>query len=77
MLITQNFSMLHTQNCLILITPKCLMLLLQKCLMLIIKKCSLFNEILYLIHVIDFNLQGITLDKSRKLLSNYFVKQLL
>ena len=32
---------------------------------------------IYLMHVIVFNLQGITLNESRKLLSNYFFKQLL
>ena len=38
---------------------------------------AVFEHSIYLMHVIFFNFQEITLDKSRKLLSNYFVKQLL
>ena len=35
-----------------------------------------FEHSIYLLHVIFFNLQGINLDKSRKLLSSYFVHAL-
>ena len=35
-----------------------------------------FEHSIYLMHVIFFNLQGINLDKSRKLLSSYFVHAL-
>ena len=54
-----------------LLIPKSNCLLLAWC-----HLCCVWASI-YLMHVILFNLQGITLNESRKLLSNYFVKQLL
>ena len=54
-----------------LLIPKSNCLLLAWC-----HLCCVWASI-YLMHVIVFNHQEITLNESRKLLSNYFVKQLL
>ena len=54
-----------------LLIPKSNCLLLAWC-----HLCCLW-ESTHLMHMILFNLQGIPLNESRKLLSNYFVKQLL